>query len=193
MAFGGSLWNLLFTPCLLSVGDGIFHFRSPVPPTVPQWNLSAVVRFSEQIVHNTCSPRLLLMTLYLTAPASGNRTSIPLLVMLLFLFMNQTALRCPPPISFPSLSHALVCPIATIRAFLHRSAKWDHKVFVLVNPKLHASMVAGSLNYWLVYVIATADVQGSVVLAHDVRKLAFSINGARRAVLSHILQRGFWV
>ena len=55
---------------------GLFHLRPPITPDVPQWNLSAVIRFYEQVDHLTCSPRLLLFkTLCLTALASGNRCS----------------------------------------------------------------------------------------------------------------------
>ena len=118
--------------------------------------------------------------------------SITLPVMPRFLFKIQTAHRCPPPISFPSLPNSRICQVATIRAYLHRSATWDHNDFVFINPESHTSMVAGRLNYWLVKAIATPDVQGSVVRAHDVRKFAFSINWVRRADLTYILHHGFW-
>ena len=52
---------------------GFFHLCPPVPPSVPQWNLSAVVRFYKQIDHDTWPPRLLLLkTLCLTELATGN-------------------------------------------------------------------------------------------------------------------------
>ena len=47
-------------PDFSRLATGFFHLRLLVPPTVPQWNLSAVVRFYEQVDHDTCSPSLLL-------------------------------------------------------------------------------------------------------------------------------------
>ena len=189
---------------------GLFHLRPPVTPDVPQWNLSAVIRFYEQVDHLTCSPRLLLFkTLCLTALASGNRCSelahisrraivdqgsaITLPLLPRFLFKNQTASRCPPPISFPTFpSNPSVCPVETLRVFLRRTSAWDHRDFLFVNPVSHASLVASRINYWLVQAILAADVGNSVVRAHDMRKFAFSINWARRADMSHIIKHGFW-
>ena len=189
---------------------GLFHLRPPVTPDVPQWNLSAVIRFYEQVDPLTCSPRLLLFkTLFLTALASGNRCSelalisrraivdqgsaITLPLLPRFLFKNQTASRCPPPISFPTFpTNPSVCPVETLRVFLRRTSAWDHKDFLFVNPVSHASLVASRINYWLVQAILAADVGNSVVRAHDMRKFAFSINWARRADMSHIIKHGFW-
>ena len=189
---------------------GLFHLRPPVTPDVPQWNLSAVIRFYEQVDHLTCSPRLLLFkTLCLTALASGNRCSelahisrraivdqgsaITLPLLPRFLFKNQTASRCPPPISFPTFpTNPSVCPVETLRVFLRRTSAWDHRDFLFVNPVSHASLVASRINYWLVQAILAADVGNSVVRAHDMRKFAFSINWARRADMSHIIKHGFW-
>ena len=188
---------------------GLFHLRPPVPPDVPQWNLSAVIRFYEQVDHHTCSPRLLLFkALCLTALASGNRCSelahisrraivaqgsaITLPLLSRFLFKNQTASRCPPPISFPTFPNSSVCPVETLRVFLRRTATWNHRDFLFVNPVSHASLVASRINYWLIQAILAADVGNSVVRAHDVRKFAFSINWARRADMSHIIKHGFW-
>ena len=188
---------------------GLFHLRPPVPPDVPQWNLSAVIRFYEQVDHHTCSPRLLLFkTLCLTALASGNRCSelahisrraivdqgsaITLPLLPHFLFKNQTASCCPPPISFPTFPNSSVCPVETLRVFLRRTTTWNHRDFLFVNPVSHASLVASHINYWLVQAILAADVGNAVVRAHDVRKFAFSINWARRADMSHIIKHGFW-
>ena len=189
---------------------GLFHLRPPVPPDVPQWDLSAAVHFYGQVDHLTCSPRLLLFkTLFLTALASGNRcselahisrraivdqgSSITLPLLPRFLFKNQTASRCPPPISFPTFpTNPSVCPVETLRVFLRRTSAWDHKDFLFVNPVSHASLVASRINYWLVRAILAADVGNSVVRAHDMRKFAFSVNWARRADMSHIIKHGFW-
>ena len=189
--------------------SGLFHLRPPPAPVVPQWNLSAVIRFYETVDSDTCSFRLLLLkTLCLTALASGNRCSelahisrraivdqgasmtLPLIPR--FLYKNQTASRCPPPISFPAFPNSSVCPVETLRVFLRRSATWQHRDFLFINPVSHASLVAGRINYWLVQAILAADVGNSVVRAHDVRKFAYSVNWARRADMSHILKHGFW-
>ena len=56
--------------------SGLFHLRPPTAPVVPQWNLSAVIRFYERVDSDACSFRLLLLkTLCLTALASLNRCS----------------------------------------------------------------------------------------------------------------------
>ena len=209
MAFGGGFFGGLFPSRFSCFATGLFHLRPPVAPEVPQWNLSAVIRFYEQVDHHTCSPRLLLFkTLCFTALASGNRcselahisrraivdqgSSITLPLLPRFLFKNQTASRCPPPISFPAFPHSSVCPVETLRIFLRRTTTWDHRDFLFVNPVSHASLVGSRINYWLVRAILAADVGNSVVRAHDVRKFAFSINWARRADMSHIIKHGLF-
>ena len=164
---------------------GLFHLRPPVSPAIPQWNLSAVIRYYEQVDYHTCTFRLLLLkALCLTALASGNRcselahisrraivdqgTSITLPLLPRFLYKNQTASRCPPPISFPAFPNSSVCPVETLRVFLRRTATWNHRDFLFVNPVSHASLVASRINYWLVQAILAADVFNSVVRAHDV-------------------------
>ena len=114
--------------------SGLFHLRPPAAPVIPQWNLSAVIQFYEQVDSNTCSFRLLLLkALCLTALASGNRcselahlsrraivdqgNSITLPLIPRFLYKNQTASRCPPPISFPTFPNSSVCPVETLRIF----------------------------------------------------------------------------
>ena len=189
--------------------SGLFHLRPPTAPVIPQWNLSAVIRFYELVDSDTCSFRLLLLkTLCLTALASGNRcselahlsrraivdqgTSITLPLIPRFLYKNQTASRCPPPNSFPTFPNSSVCSVETLRVFLRRTATWNHRDFLFVNPVSHSSLVTGRVNYWLVQAILAADVGNSVVRAHDVRKFAYSVNWARRADMSHILKHGFW-
>ena len=71
-------------------------------------------------------------------------------VMPRFLYKNQTDSRTPPPISFPALPDSLVCPVATLRTFLRRSATWNHQDFLFLNPISHDPLVAGRINYWLV-------------------------------------------
>ena len=196
-------------PDFSRLATGFFHLRPPLAPSAPQWNLTAVLRFYERIENDTCAPRILLLkTLCLTALASGNRcselahlsrsavvdnnTRLTLPVIPRFLYKNQTQQRCPPPIIIPHLPGSTVCPVSTMRTFLRRSSDWEHHDFVFVNPSSHASLVAGRLNYWLVKAIATANEGGEVIRAHDMRKFAFSINWARQADLSHIIQHGFW-
>ena len=200
--------SLFHIPTFLDWLRDYSTYVHPPHPRVPQWNLSEVLRFYEGVDHHNCSAHLLLLkTLCLTALASGNRcselahlsrravvdlgTSFILPVMPKFLYKNQTAGRTPPPISFPALHNSLVCPVATLRTFLRRSATWNHRDFVFVNPSSHASLVAGRLNYWLVKAIAAADSSGSVIRAHDVRKFTFSVNWARKADLHHLLLHGF--
>ena len=63
---------------------------------------------------------------------------------------------------------------------------------LFLHPVSAVSLVVGRLNYWVVQAISAANVRGSVVRAHDVRKFAFSVNWARHADLQHILSYGFW-
>ena len=184
---------------------GHFHLRSPVAPVIPQWNLSAVIRFYEQVDHHTCSfCPLLLKMLCLMALASGNRcselahiscraivdqgSSITLPLLPRFLYKNQTASRCPPPISFPAFPDSSVCPVETLRVFLCRTATWTHRDFLFVNTVSHASLVASRINCWLVQDILAADVGNSVVRSQDMQKIAYSVNWARINILKH----GFW-
>ena len=192
---------------------GLFHLRPPVTPEVPQWNLSAVVRFYEQVDHHTCSPRLLLFKTHcFTALASGNRCSelahisrraiVEITKGRLFrypfslVFYLKTKRRLAVPLLF-LLFISLPFPIllsvlSRLRVFLCRTATWNHLDYLFVNPVSHASLVASRINYWLVQAILAANVGNSVVRAHDVRKFAFSINWACRADMSHIIKHGFW-
>ena len=177
-------------PDFSQFASGLFHLRPPIAPVIPQWNLSAVIRFYEQVDSTACSFRLLLLkALSLTALASGNRcselahlscraivdqgNSITLPLIPRFLYKNQTSPRCPP-ISFPAFPTSSVCPVETLRIFLRHTATWNHRDFLFVNPVSHASLVASRVNYWLVQAILAADVGNSVVRAHDVRKFAYS-------------------
>ena len=146
--------------------------------------------------------------LFLTALATGNRcvelahfsqrvlvdsgTTLTLGVMPRFLYKNQSAGRTPPVVVPLFRGNPALCPVLALRAYVARTASLPHNDFVFLHPVSAASLVAGRLNYWVVQAISAANVRGSVVRAHDVRKFAFSVNWARRADLQHILSYGFW-
>ena len=126
-------------PDFLRMAMGFYHLRLPAAPVVPQWNLSAVLRFYEGVDHHNCSAQLLLLkTLCLTvllpwswgiaalscriSLAVQSLTWAPLWPCSLYpdscSYKNQTASRTPP-----ALPGSLVCPVATLRTFLRCSAK----------------------------------------------------------------------
>ena len=83
-------------PDFTSFATGLFHLRPPIAPVIPQWDLSAVIRFHEQVDPHTCSFRLLLLkTLCLTALASGNRCSELAHISRRSMWTRALLLRCP--------------------------------------------------------------------------------------------------
>ena len=189
---------------------GLFHLRPPPSSPLPQWDLTAVLRFYEAVDISTAPIRMpFFKALFLTALAMGNRcaelahfsrrvlvdsgTTLTLGVMPRFLYKNQSAGRTPPPVVVPLFcGNPALCPDLALRAYKASTASLPHNDFVFLHPVSATSLVAGRLNYWVVQAISAADVRGSVVRAHDVRKFAFSVNWARRADLQHILSYGFW-
>ena len=189
---------------------GFFHLRPPPSTPLPQWDLNGVLRFYAEVDMVTCPLRLAFFkTLFLTALAAGNRcaelahfsrralvdqgSSITLGVMPRFLYKNQTAGRSPPPVTIPLFrNNPALCPVVALRTYLTRTANLPHRDFVFIHPSSSASLVAGRLNYWVVQAVSAANIRGSVIRGHDVRKFAFNVNWARRADLPHILSYGFW-
>ena len=103
------------------------------------------------------------------------------------------------PFLYTVVRHTLpVCSFSTLRRFGRfasdciDTANLPHRDFVFIHPSSSASLVAGRLNYGVVQAVSAANVQGSVIRAHDVRKFTFSVNWVRRADLPHILSSGFW-
>ena len=156
-------WRRHFTltsPTRISpLGDGLSSPSTACATVHPSMELVCYRPFLRTSRPRHASNRLLLLkTLCLIALATGNHclelahlsrralVDLWLPVMPGFLFKNQMAHRCPPPISFPSLPNSRVCPVATIRTFLHHSATWYHNDFVFINPDSHASMDAGWLK-----------------------------------------------
>ena len=103
------------------------------------------------------------------------------------------------PFLYTVVQHTLsVCRFSTLRRFGRfasdciDTANLPHRDFIFIHPSSSASLVAGRLNYWVVQAVSAANIRGSVIRAHYVRKFAFSVNWARRADLPHILSYGFW-
>ena len=189
---------------------GLFHLRLPPSSPLPQWDLTAVLRFYEAVDAHTAPIRMVfLKALFVTALATGNRcaemahfsrralvdsgTTLTLWVMPRFLYKIQSSGHSPPPVVVPFFGgNPALCPVLALRSYLAKTASLPHNDFVFLHPVSAASLVAGRLNYWVVQTISAANVRGSVVRAHDVRKFAFSVNWTRRADLQHILSYGFW-
>ena len=98
------------------------------------------------------------------------------------------------PFLYTVVRHTLsVCCFSTLRRFGRfasdciDTANLPHRDFVFIHPSSSASLVAGRLNYWVMQAVSAANVRGSVIRAHDVRKFTFSVNWTRRADLPHIL------
>ena len=187
---------------------GFFHVRPPQSVSVPQWDLGKVLLFYENLAE-PISPRLLFFkTIFLVALATGNRCSelaafsrlglifsdsgvhIPLLPH--FLYKNQTMRRTPPPVFIPVFDLPLLCPVAFLRRYVSVIRPADSISNLFVHPSSHAALTAGRVGYWLVQAIRAAHEQSPVVKPHEVRKLAYSVNWARKTDLQAIVQHGCW-
>ena len=187
---------------------GFFHLKPPSPVTVPEWDLGQVIHFYENLAEPLNKTQLFYKTLILIALATGNRCSelsafqrdgliftnsgvtIPLRPH--FLYKNQTLRRTPPPIHVPTFHYPLLCPVSFLNKYLESSSPSDRSHALFLHPKTSAALTAGRLGYWLVQAIRFAHSGHPVVKPHDVRKLAYSANWARKTDLQAIIQHGFW-
>ena len=144
----------------------------------------------------SCAPRFLLcISLY----ASFFVTCSVSCTFCVYVICAPSHLAPRIPFLYTVVRHTLsVCRFSTLRRFGRfasdciDTANLPHRDFVFIHPSSSASLVAGRLNYGVVQAVSAANVRGSVIRAHDVRKFAFSVNWARRADLPHILSYGFW-
>ena len=187
---------------------GFFHLRPPTPTSVPEWDLGKVIQFYENLAEPLNNRHLFFKTLILVALATGNRCSelsafsrdglifnasgvtIPLRPH--FLYKNQTLRRTPPPIQIPSFNYPLLCPVTFLKRYLASCAPSDNSRALFVHPQSFASLSAGRIGYWLIQTIRLAHTDCPIVKPHDVRKLAYSANWARKTDLQSIVQHGFW-
>ena len=187
---------------------GFFNLKPPQPIAVPEWNLGEVLSFYENLAEPISVLQLFYKTLVLIALATGNRCSelsafhreglifnnsgvtIPLRPH--FLYKNQTLRRTPPPVHVPKFHSPLLCPVSFLHRYLESSSPSDQSRALFLHPKSSAALTAGRLGYWLVQAIRYAHNDRPVVKPHDVRKLAYSANWARKTDLQAILQHGFW-
>ena len=187
---------------------GFFHLRPPQPTSVPEWDLGLVLNYYENLPEPLSNKNLFFKCLLLLALATGNRCSelsafcrdgviftnsgvtIPLRPH--FLFKNQTLRRTPPPIHVPTFNYPLMCPVRFLKRYIASCSPSDNSRALFVNPSSFASLNAGRIGYWLVQAIRNAHADKPVVKPHDVRKLAYSANWARKTDLQAIVQHGFW-
>ena len=187
---------------------GFFHIKPPSPASVPEWDLGQVLKYYENLPEPISTRHLFYKALILLALATGNRCSelsafsreglifnnsgvtIPLRPH--FLYKNQTLRRTPPPIHVPSFHYPLLCPVTFLTRYLESCSPSDNSRALFVHPNSFASLSAGRIGYWLVQAIRCAHSDHPVVKPHDVRKLAYSANWARKTDLQSIVQHGFW-
>ena len=188
---------------------GLFHLRPPPSSPLPQWDLTAVLHFYESVdAFTTPIHMLFLQALFLTALATGNRCAemahfsrwalvdsrmtLTLGVMTRFFYKNSPQVVLCLPLRFPSSVKTPPYVWFWPSALTLPKLPLPHNDYVFLHPVPASSLVAGRLNYWVVQAISAANIRGSVICAHDVRKFAFSVNWARRADLHHILSYGFY-
>ena len=128
----------------------------------------------------SCAPRFLLcISLY----ASFFVTCSVSCTFCVYVICAPSHLAPRIPFLYTIVRHTLsVCRFSTLRRFGRfasdciDTANLPHRDFVFIHPSSSASLVAGRLNYWVVQAVSAANVRGSVIRAHDVRKFAFSVN-----------------
>ena len=187
---------------------GLFHENPPKHTLVPQWDLGEVVNFFETLPEPLSLKSLFLKTLFLVALGTGNRcaelsafgrdgllftdagVTIPLRPH--FLYKNQTLRRTPPPVFLPRFSSPLLCPVAFLQRYLSTSTPADSSRSLFVHPVSSLPLVVGRIGYWLTQAIRLAQSTRTIVRPHDIRKLAYSANWARKTDLLTIIQHGFW-
>ena len=139
----------------------------------------------------SCAPRFLLgISLY----ASFFVTCSVSCTFCVYVLCAPSHLAPRIPFLYTVVRHTLsVCCFSTLRRFSRfasdciDTAHLPHRDFVFIHHSSSASLVAGRLNYWVMQAVSAANVRGSVIRAHDVRKFAFRVNWTRRADLPHIL------
>ena len=149
-----------------------------------------------------------LVTIFLIALATGNRVSeisainrnaitfnrnfkeVTLPVMEGFLYKNQTANRCPPPIVIPALNNSILCPVKALRLYLESTSNsTEDKLFL--NPNSGLPLNAGTFSYWLCKSINFL-LPEAICKPHDIRKLSYSEAWARGISAQEIVKSGFW-
>ena len=189
---------------------GLFHLRPPPSSPLPQWDLTADLRFYEAVDARTAPIRMVfLKALFLTALATRNRcaemahffrralvdsgTTLTLGVMPRFLYKNQSSGRSPPPVVVPHFGgNPALCPVLALRSY------WPKPPLCLTtilcsfmrSQLLHWSQ-AGLITGWSrPFLLRTSGAPSCLPMMF--KKFAFSVNWARRADLQHILSYGFW-
>jgi len=188
-----------------------FLARPAPKKKIPNWSLNHALEFFKTPRFNVrhCSLQdLFYKTLFLTAVASGNRSSelaacarqgisirpnkVTIPVRENFLFKNQTASHTPTPISYPALPRHSLCPVTCLSTYLDRTENLPHGNHLFIHPKSNKPLKAGRISYWLLQILklATPNFSGK---AHEIRGQAFSAAWARGIPMSQILKEGFWM
>ena len=189
-----------------------FLANPPRRHIVPQWSLEQALLVLEQkpALSSLTLKEIFLLTLFLTALASGNRiselaaidrkaasfapqlASVTLPVAAGFLFKNQSAGRTPPNIVIPELGgdHPVMCPVRAIKLYLAKT-KSTKSSKLFLNPETGTPLNAGTLAFWLCKAINYL-LPDAICKSHDVRKLSHSLAWTRGVPMDDIIKRGFW-
>ena len=187
---------------------GLFHQRPPTAPSVPEWALGSVMTYFENLAEPLVAKHLFLKTLFLVALGTGNRCSelsafsrdglvftnagVTIALSPHFLYKNQTLRRTPPPIFLPRFRYPLLCPVAFLQRYVSSTTPAGSSRPLFLHPISSLPLVAGRIGYWLTQAIRLAHASHPVVRPHDVRKLAYSADWARKTDLLSIIHHGFW-
>ena len=187
---------------------GFFHLRPPQPIQSPQWDLGEALRFYASLPADLTGKRLFLKTLFLLALAAGNHSSelaalrrlgliysrggVTLTLKPSFLYKNQSSRRSPPPVFVPFFSSPDLCPVTSLRRYLNDTTPTDNSTALFIHPTTSKPLDASRLRYWMVQAIRLAQTDRTIVRPHDLRKLAYSANWARKTDLQTIITHGFW-
>ena len=189
-----------------------FLARPPKRQLVPEWDINPVLDLLEspEFLNDSSSlENLLSKTIFLTALATGNRSSeitatrrdrisrieggraLRLAVKEGFLFKNQRMDRTPPDIVIKFLlsGNPELCPARTLLRYLDRTP--SNESALLLHPISGRPLQRPSLALRLVRLVERAS-PGSHPKVHDLRKHAVSLAWARGVQPSDIVNAAFW-
>ena len=173
------------------------------------WLVLNILTSKEYNCESSNIENLLDKTIFLTALASGNRTSelaatrrdvlqrvdggttFQLAVKPGFLFKNQRIDRVPPNILIKPLINGdpELCPVRTLSIYLERTSTQESALFL--HPSMGRPLQRPSLALRLVQLIEKAD-PGLFPRAHDLRKKATSLAWTRGVPPNEIINAAFW-
>ena len=177
-----------------SIPKACAKLRPAEAPYMLSWSLNKVLKLASETENDSCPIQLLLRkTLFLVALASGARVSeldalsrdkgfvqfehtgsVKLSPHKLFLAKNEDPQNRWKPWDIVSLPQDLsLCPVAALKAYINRTSQWNSGR--LFRRERGGTLSIDGIRQQILYFIKLAD-PDSILRAHDVRKVATSIN-----------------